>query len=267
MSSQRHVLTQLARATSGGLLSVKRAAEVMGVSTHEAAARLGRLARSGWLARARRGLYLVLPLEASAENAPIAEDSWLLAMELFAPCYIGGWTAAEHWGLTEQLFRSTFVVSAAQRRRQSERRLSTEFHIVRVGAHRMKGTTFVWRGEQRVAISDRELTIIDALIHPHWIGGVRHLTDILEAYRSSKDFDSKLLIARAEEHATGSAFKRLGYLVERLWPNEKAIIDLAHSRRTKGVIRLDPSVKGRGKMNKRWGLWINVAIEGASIGS
>jgi predicted transcriptional regulator of viral defense system len=197
-------------------------------------------------------------------NAAIAEDAWILAAELFAPCYIGGWTAAEHWGLTEQLFQSTFVVSAAPRRRQKETRLSTEFHIARVQPDRMKGTALVWRGGQRVAVSDRERTIVDALVHPNWIGGVRHLAEIFTTYRESKEFDAEKLIAQAREHGTGSAFKRLGFLAELLWPGEKAIIDLAHQHRTTGVIRLDPAVKSRGKMTKRWGLWANVTIDGAA---
>ena len=260
-------MAELARVASGGLLSVKRAAEVLGISTHDAAVHLGRLERGGWLARARRGLYLVLPIEAKPGNAAIAEDAWVLAAELFAPCYIGGWTAAEHWGLTEQLFRSTFVVSSALRRRQKENRLSTEFHIVRVRPDRMKGPASVWRGDQRVGVSDRERTIVDALVHPNWVGGVRHLAEIFTTHRESKEFDAKKLMARAEEYATGSAFKRLGYLAEQLWPAEKAVIDLAHENRTTGVIRLDPAVKSRGKMNKRWGLWVNVAIDGAAVDS
>ena len=264
MPPARDALAKLARASVGGLVTVARAADVLGMSTHDAAVHLGRLERAGWLARARRGLYLVLPLEATPGKTVVAEDAWVLAAELFAPCYIGGWTAAEHWGLTEQLFRSTFVVSAAPRRRQRENRLSTEFHVIRVAPGRMNGTSSVWRGNQKVAVSDRERTIVDALVHPAWVGGVRHLAEILSTYRESKEFDPKKLVARANEAATGAGFKRLGYLAERLWPHEKIIIDVAYKHRTKGIIRLDPAVKGRGKMSKRWGLWVNVLVDEAA---
>jgi predicted transcriptional regulator of viral defense system len=267
MSSPRKTMADLAQAATGGFLTVPRAAEVLGISNHDAAVHLGRLERGGWLARARRGLYLVLPIEAKPGNAAIAEDAWVLAAELYAPCYIGGWTAAEHWGLTEQLFRSTFVVSAAPRRRQQENRLSTEFHIVRVRPPRMKATRMVWRGAHQVAVSDRERTIVDALIHPNWVGGVRHLAEIFTSYRDSKEFDPKKLVATAEANGTGSAFKRLGHLAEQLWPDEAGIIALAHGHRSTGVIRLDPAVKGRGKMIKRWGLWANVEIGGAALDS
>jgi len=258
--AHRHTLSELARASSGGLVSVKQAAKVWAITSHDAAVRLGRLSRAGWLARAQRGLYLVLPLEHSADAEPVVDDAWLLAQKLFAPCYIGGWTAAQHWGLTEQLFRSTFVVTAAGRRSQREVKLSTEFHLVRVGAARLKGTTTIWRGAERVAVSDRERTIADALVHPSWVGGVRHLVEILGAYRDSKDFDPRKLCKRVDELGVGAAQKRLGYLMESLWPEEEAIIAHTLARRSAGTIQLDPSLESRGRMVKRWGLWVSGTI-------
>jgi predicted transcriptional regulator of viral defense system len=268
MNLARIQLSELARAASGGLLSVDRAAEALGVSPHQAAMKLGRLERAGWLRRAQRGLYLVLPLEAKPESAPVPEDPWLLAHAVFAPCYIGGWTAAEHWGLTEQLFRSVFVVTAAPRRRQSETRLSTEFHIARAQVDQMEGTTLIWRGSQRIAASNRERTLIDGLVHPHWLGGIRHLAEILTTYRESEHFSVEKLLARARDHQVpGSAMKRLGFLAERLWPRETAVTDFASQHLSTGVIRLDPAVQSRGKMNTRWGLWVNVQVGKARVDS
>jgi predicted transcriptional regulator of viral defense system len=250
----------LARASSGGLLSVATAAEALHVSSREAAVKLARLERGGWLARAQRGLYVVRPLESAPNAIATVEDPWVLARELFSPCYIAGWTAAEHWGLTEQIFRETMVATAAPRRRSHERRLSTEFRIVRVGAERLRGLTEVWRGSERVSVSDRERTIADALIDPSWVGGVRHLAEILVSYRDSPHFDAARLLTRLEEVGSGAAYKRMGFLAETLWTDPAAILDAARARRTKGVIRLDPSVESRGRMNKHWGLWVNVAV-------
>jgi predicted transcriptional regulator of viral defense system len=257
---RRRLITDLARASSGGLVSVQTAADALGIPSHEAAVRLGRLARAGWLARAQRGLYVVLPIEASAEVMPVAEDAWLLAHELFAPCYIGGWTAAQHWGLTEHVFRSTFVVTAAPRRRKSETCLSTEFQVVRVKPARLEGSSLVWRGNEQVALSDRERTIADGLVHPGWVGGVRHLAKILGTYRDSKGFDTGKLLARVDGLGVGAAYKRLGYLAERLSPAVPEVALHARARLSTGTIRLDPSVPDRGKMIKRWGLWVNESI-------
>lgn len=61
-----------------------------------------------WLARVRRGAYVPVPIESPSADVAL-EDPWSVAMTTFAPCYMGGWSAAEHWGLTEQIFRSVCV--------------------------------------------------------------------------------------------------------------------------------------------------------------
>ena len=39
------------------------------------------------------------------DSEQVVQDPWILVPALFAPAYIGGRTAAEHWDLTEQIFR------------------------------------------------------------------------------------------------------------------------------------------------------------------
>src|ERR1035437_3875957 len=97
----RQRLTQLLGATKGSV-TVAQAAKAWGVQGPEASKALARFAVGGWLARVRRGLYVPVALDASTADA-VVEDAWLIAMQLFAPCYIGGWSAAEHWGFTEQV--------------------------------------------------------------------------------------------------------------------------------------------------------------------
>ena len=61
--------------------------------------------------RVCRGLYAPIPLDAIDPSA-WREDPWVIASKLFGPdYYIGGWTACEHWDLTEQIFRETVVVT------------------------------------------------------------------------------------------------------------------------------------------------------------
>ena len=256
----RDRLRRLARGSRGGLLTTARAAELLGVPTAKAPLVLGRLVRRGWLARVRRGLYLVVPLEADHEMAAV-DDPWVLARELFSPCYIGGWTAAEHWGLTEQLFRSTFVVTAASARSSTPAFLGSEFHLVRSSSSRVASVPPIWRGREKVAVSDRERTISDALAAPGWVGGVRHLAEILRAYRSSAEWSAERLVARVAEPGSRAALKRLGYLTETLLGGDSHIVEHALAGRTAGVIRLDPGIPGRGRLSTRWRLWKNVELD------
>lgn len=263
-SSTKEALARLSRKSKGGIVSVEQAAAALELSTRLAATRLASLRRQGWLKRVRRGLYFILPLETESGQSIAVEDSWVLARELYKPCYIGGWSAAEHWELTEQLFRSTFVVTAANIRSTDERVLSSEFHLVRVAADRLRGTTSIWRGRERVAVSDRERTLADGFVSPDWVGGVRHLVDMTRNYRDMRSSDLKKIAAHLKAIERGAGFKRFGYLVETLWPQERGLVDDALTQRSLGVIKLDPSVRVRGRLNKRWGLWINVQLPDAS---
>ena len=257
--SDKAIVAKLARAARGGLISAAEATSALQQPRHLVASILSSLAKRGWLRRARRGLYLVLPLEAEPGKAAVAEDPWILAHVSFSPCYIGGWSAAEHWGLTEQLFRSTLVVTAAHIRSRSVRLLGHDFRLFRVPIERIGHTALVWRGSEQVAVSTRERTIADCLAGPELCGGMRHLADILTAYGSDEKDLSKLL-QTVRELRNGAALKRLGYLIELLRPAEQAVIDTIQKVLTEGYVRLDPAVKTKGKLLRRWRLWINVQI-------
>ena len=73
-----------------------------------AAKLLSRWREQGWLRRVGHGLYVPVPLDLAGSEQVIA-DPWVLVPTLFGQCYVGGWTAAHHWELTEQLFNETVV--------------------------------------------------------------------------------------------------------------------------------------------------------------
>jgi predicted transcriptional regulator of viral defense system len=118
----------------------------------------------------------------------------------------------------------------------------------------------VWRGATRVSVSDRERTIADALVDPTWVGGARHLIDIVRAYRASSDWNPTQLLIRVAEVARGSAYKRLGYLAEDVIDGGGEIIDACLKAKSKGTIKLDPSIATRGRLIKRWGIWVNAGV-------
>jgi predicted transcriptional regulator of viral defense system len=209
--------------------------------------------------RLRRGLYLVLPLEAEAHTGGVVEDPWVLATLLFRPCYIGGWSAAEHWGLTEQLFRSVFVASASHRRRSRVEIGGTEFHVVATALERVESVKAVWRGRERVPVSSPERTIADALVTPSWLGGIRSLADILVSYRREA-WNPDQLVAELTSLGVGAGFKRLGYLIECLELKAPKLLTFAKRRRTSGAVKLDPSIRVRGRLLKSWGLWVNATV-------
>jgi predicted transcriptional regulator of viral defense system len=261
-NDERTVIAKLARSSKTGLISVPSAARTLGTSRAVAHLRLGRLARRGWVHRARRGLYLVLPLETEPGQKSAVEDPWVLAREVFGPCYIGGWSAAEHWGLTEQLFRSTLVVTAAPVRTTNVEILGHPFRIFRIPRSRLAaGVVMEWRGAERVGVSGLERTLVDCVRNPELCGGSRHLVQVAKAYGEHPKHDFGRLVTIGRQSASGAAWKRLGYLAELLWPQERRLLDAARRHMTTGYARLDPTVRRRGKLLTRWRLWVNVDID------
>ena len=106
-------------------------------------------------------------------------------MSWWDPCYIAGWSAANHWALTDQVFRST-VVATAQRVRRVDQELAGASYLVRhVGADRLEwGLVGEWRGDRKVQVSGRERTVADMLSDPTLGGGIRHTMEVLDTLLS-----------------------------------------------------------------------------------
>lgn len=269
MPRTKEELVSLLRHAPTGLIRVSEASRAWGMPSSSASRRLTALTRAGWMRRVHRGVYRVVPVDASSE-APIPfDDPWILAERTFAPCYIGGWSAAEHWGLTEQLFAKTFVVTGAHVRARDITLAGLAFRVARVARARASGDTSVWRGRARVPCSSAALTIVDACNAPAWVGGVRHLAEMIARFAEQRSRDLAAVMAALRDRGRGSGAKRLGFIAESLAANERsaearnaltAFASMARQRLTTGVIKLDPAVRSRGKMNTAWGIWMNVRI-------
>jgi predicted transcriptional regulator of viral defense system len=123
------------------------------VSRTDAAKLLSRWTGQGWLRRVGAGAYVPASLESlGSEN--VLTDPWVLVPALYSPAYIGGWTAAHHWDLTEQLFRETLVMTAQPVREKRRTRHSADFVFSHIPAAKIFGTKSIWRGRSKIAISD-----------------------------------------------------------------------------------------------------------------
>ena len=252
-SITRQRLAELLRATKGSV-TVSEAATVWRLTPHQAAKALAHFAMGGWLARVRRGLYVAIALDATSPE-PVVEDGWLLAKSLFDPCYIGGWSAAEHWDFTEQIFNSVIVISTRRPRKRLVKAGGIEFRIKTVRKQEMFGSQEVWRLNVKVAISTPAKTIVDMLDDPAIGGGIRPVADVLGAYRRSKYFKAEDLAATCQRFNSGAVFKRLGFLIERSLPDEQALIALCLNNRSKGNAKLDPGLNCP-RLSTRWRLWV-----------
>jgi len=195
--SSREQLSRVLRQTKG-TIAPDDAAHALHVDRAEAARLLARWSALGWLSRVRRGLYVPVPLESSTADIAL-EDAWAVADRLFAPCYIGGWSAAQHWGFTEQLFRTTLVVTTRRPRVRKVEARGSVFIVRTVEKDAMFGLKPIWRGRVKINISDPTRTIVDMLDTPALGGGIRSVFDMLKSYLGSQYRDPQLLVRYADQ--------------------------------------------------------------------
>jgi len=255
----REILTKLHRYASG-LVTVQEAEKILELPKDKVTKLLPYLASSGWLKRIKRGLYLLIPLEAMSPSQWTAND-WLVATKIFAPCYIGGWNAAHHWGFTDQLFNSTIVFSSHRVRTKETQLGEFSFIIHTINKSRFFGLETIWQEQNKISVSDPSRTIIDILDTPSLGGGIRHCLEILSDYFSSKYLDEERLLEYIEKFNNKTIVKRLGFLIEGEKINaSKNFIEKCLNIQSRGFAYLDPTLPHRGKKNKRWNLIINANI-------
>jgi len=242
-TTDRERMAAIIRNTKG-TVSVGDAAKILNVASTDAAKMLSRWSKKGWMSRIRRGLYVSVPLESRTADVPL-EDPWLIADRLFSPCYIGGWSAAEYFDLT--------TVQKPRDRRPVIK--DTGFILRTVPEKAMFGLKPVWRGQVKILVSDPARTLLDMLVEPGFGGGIRSVQDMLINFLRSKNKNLEQLIEYTEKLGNGSAFKRLGFLLEKIAPDETSALEQCRKRLTAGNAKLDPKLKNS-KLVTRWRLWV-----------
>jgi predicted transcriptional regulator of viral defense system len=227
--------------TAGDLISIADVQKALQVDRTEAAKRLSRWTAQGWLHRVGRGTYAPVALD-TLGGKQVLDDPWVLVPALYAPDYIGGRTAAEHWDLTEQIFNDIVVITAQPVRQTRQLRHGTTFTLRHIGEEKLFGTKTVWRKRSRVQVSDVHRTIVDMLDEPALGAGLQHVSDCFSAYLARADRDDKRLVDYAARLGNGAIFKRLGFLAERSG-QASSLVEACRGRLTTGIAKLDLSSK------------------------
>lgn len=221
---------------------------------------LSRLEKKGWLQRTKRGVYIFVPIDSITPDT-LPEDPWALAMDLFKPCYISGWSAAEYWELTEQIFNTTVVYTVQSQRKGIQKIANITYRTHQIPEKELFGTKKIWRNDVPVIIADLHRAIIDILDSPELGGGGRHSLDVVRTYWESEKADLNLLYEYAEKLNRGVIFKRLGFTAEIFGQIPESWLEKCRERLSAGISNFDPTGPKQGKIISRWRLRINIPVE------
>jgi len=244
---------------SNGCVSVSLVVDSLGVVREQARVYLSLWAKKGWLRRIRRGFYVPVDVAAETSDERLV-DPWVVASQIFSPCYIGGWSAAQHWGLTEQIFESTIVLTTRRLNQKEQLVGGLPFLIKKIASDKMFGLQIVWKDQVKIQVSDPHKTMVDLLDDPSIGGGIRSVVDFFQNYLSSKYCDLSILIQYVEKMGNKTIFKRLGFVLSKIKPQEVHWIAYCMERLSQGNSQLDPSSKGK-RLLKKWRLWVPEGIE------
>jgi predicted transcriptional regulator of viral defense system len=252
LPANRARLAVVMRATKD-VVSIETVARALDLDRRTAAKLLSRWTGQGWMRRIGHGLYVPVPLDLSSSEQ-IVSDPWVLVPSLFGEAYIGGWTAAHHWDLTEQLFNETVVFATRRIDKQRVTAQGVTFVTHHLAKKRFFGIKPVWRGTTRVNLSDPARTLVDMLALPLLGGGIDHVADCLSELQKQRNASHDLLIGYAEQFGNGAIFKRLGFLADAQLHDQR-IAEACRARLTKGYTKLDPGLDCS-QLVTAWNLWV-----------
>lgn len=254
--SERHLIDTMTR-VGKLILRAEDIEREFGYKRAVANLHLSRLCKKGWLQRLKSGVYRIIPLGSASSN-PVPEDAWAIASELFSPCYISGWSAAEHWDLTEQIFNSTVVMTAQKQKKKEQNIAGLLYRTKLISEEKIFGTKKIWSSNTQIQIADIHRAIIDILSDPELGGGGRHTMDIVKTYLQKKDASPELLWQYAERLNDGAVFRRLGFIGDVIARLPASWLDKCEAKVKTGIIKFDPAGPNSGSIHTKWGIRVNL---------
>jgi len=254
----RKLLDNLNR-TQKGPFSAKEAMKVLEMYRKDAGILLSYFVRRGWLSRVRRGLYITVPL-GTVNPQELKENPWIVANHIFAPCYIGGWSAAEYWEFTEQIFSSIVIFTLRKQRNKNIQIQGTDYILKFVSEKYFGKTKTVWVDNEKVRLSDPIQTIVDVLDAPSLGGGIRNIAEIVCEYFQSQYRNDDEIVEYIEAKKNRTIYKRLGYLIKACSIDAPILEEKCKKNISAGFSLLDPAVEAKGLFNSKWNLRINVSV-------
>ena len=191
--------------------SIVRVRDIRALVSSDASARavIKRLLRTGWLARAMGGVYLLLPPEHGpdnlGENNPIA-----LATAAVDPSYVGWWSAAAHHGFTTQ--NPLTVLVAVTRQVPAREVEGTPVRYVALSAKKFFGYQPYPVFGREVPISTPAKTVIDCVDRPELAGGPSEVARIIN--QALATVDPADLQDAALRLGSKALLQRLGFLTD-----------------------------------------------------
>ena len=214
------------------------------------------LVETGWLVRVAKGKYQLLPARTGLDPFPMG-DKFVVACQAYPDSFIAFGSAAEHHGLTLQVFPT--VILASPDKSGSRTIGTTRVRLVKINARNYVGFEALNRGPE-VKVATVERTVIDCINRPDLCGGISDLPEILKRARSKVNVE-RLLDCLAT-YGSKSLSKKVGYLLDYFGYelSQQADVELRQNNEGVKTYLFSPRIAGKSAIqhySKKWRLVVN----------
>lgn len=236
-----------------------------GISRQNLGNILSKMAASGWIARLKRGLYVIQSPLYEAEIHPFA-----IAQALVEPIAISHWSALAYHSFTTQIppmvqaSTPTKVVTPEMRSGEAYRPRGTtawkvldlEIEYIHVNKDQFWGSTQEWVSNwHRVQITDPERTTFDLIARSDLFGGIAMAIETINLQLDKIDVPQ--LVNYALRYDVGAYIKRLGWILDITETPDNVLAPLL-AYETQNYHLLDPQGRSEGTPITRWKLYNNL---------
>ncbi len=237
---------------------IEEASHLLEISKKDTAHLLYRLSKANHIKNIKPGLYFPVSDKSLLADEAIS-DPWILVPYVFPSCYIGGWSALNYWGLTDQLYLKTAVFRNSNTVTRNRSFIGYEYALFKSILCVDIGNDIVWRENINVPISDVHKTVIDVINAPISGGGVYSVAESLKTY-FEEFYDEGIFINYLESIENNTFFKKLGFFVDFVKGPHHTLCNLSKKRISKGYTYLVDKDKNK-KLITRWNLFVEEDIK------
>jgi predicted transcriptional regulator of viral defense system len=234
-------------------------AELLRVPRNQVSQRLTPLRKRGLIVSPARGLWAPVPPEYGAWGAPPAIEIIDAIMRYMKVSYYVGWLSAAALSGASHHAPQVFQVATSRtvRARDVGRSKIRFYHRSHIG------TVPVIYKETRsgqVAVSATETTLLDIASDTAISGGLDNVANIVIELCEDNAPDMEILVETAS-HYPVAAIRRLGWLIENFTAEIHMDSLYAHTEsRATPPTKLLPSSSHRGRLDRRWNMYINTEV-------
>ncbi len=167
----------------------------------------------------------------------------VIGQTIHYPSYLSFWSALNYYGFSDQTPKKIFFATTKYAKEINN------FKYVTLSKKRFFGYERI--GE--LTIAEKEKAIIDSLLFPKYSGGIREINAVLRT--GLKQINIKRLINYAFKVESKAVLRRLGFILETL--NYKKELKKIRENIGRGYELLDPALKRKNNLNKKWLLDVN----------